>query len=479
MERIDVSGVAGEVVHIMNWLKRLTGSPRLLVWLALIVFMYSWLVGLLLQLWVIPTLFSQPGAAEGLVILDSIGFDRIAKAKVVEIANLGWSAWELRPYSQSPAGIASLFYAMFGPSPYSVLPFNAAVHALSACAAMLILRYFFTVVPSLIGALVFALNPASLEWVAQIHRDGIFILGNLLFIYGVMNFFRSPGDGGSQWPHYIFSTVLMPVIGIALVWVARPYWIQVMLVTMLLMLIPWALLTMSRRLKMSRCHIAGLATLFVSVVALQLWLVKFHTPYEPILIPEVVSAASVDPLASTNDVNAGTVEAKSFSWKRTSWIPDVIEGRFYRVAIAREGAKSQGGNTLVDANKYLDSTGAMLGYIPRALQLGMFSPFPELWGGGASTPAMTMARKVVGGVTLIFYVCLIGLVIGLWKLRRNVLVWVMVGICLIGILTYALTYPNIGTLMRYRYGFYMLLIGFGLASWWELWIHRSIFRDRG
>jgi hypothetical protein len=75
--------------------------------------------------------------------------------------------------------------------------------------------------------------------------------------------------------------------------------------------------------------------------------------------------------------------------------------------------------------------------------------------------------------------CLIGLGIGVWKLRKNMLLWVMIGICLIGIMTYSLTYPNIGTLMRYRYGFYMLLVGFGLASWYELWLRRLSYRDKG
>ncbi len=183
---------------MMNWLKRLIGAPWLLVWLGMFVFAYAWLTSLLLQLWVIPTLFSQPGAAEGLVILDSIGFDRIAKAKVVEIVSLGWSAWELKPQSQSPAGIASFFYAVFGTSPSSVLPFNAVVRAL-----------------------VFALNPASFEWVAQIHRDGIFILGNLLFIYGIMSLFRPSSDGGGQGLRYLSSMMFMSTLGITLVWV-RP-----------------------------------------------------------------------------------------------------------------------------------------------------------------------------------------------------------------------------------------------------------------
>ena len=459
---------------MMSLLKRLTGSPWLLVWLGLFVFVYSWLASLLLQLWVIPTLFSQPGAAEGLVVLDSIGFDRIAKAKVAEIASLGWSAWELKPQWQLPAGIASLFYTVIGPSPTSVLPFNAVVHALSACAVTLILRNFFSAVPALIGALVFALNPASFEWVAQIHRDGIFILGNLLFICGIMSFFRPSGEGGGRWLRYLSSMVFMPALGITLVWAARPYWVQVMLVTTLLMLIPAAFVGMSRRRATNRRHIAGLAVAFLCIVAFQVWMVKFHMPYELIQIPE----SAYEPIQIPESVSA-TTESLPFYWKRTSWLPEIIEGRFYRIAIAREGAKSQGGNTLVDAKWRLDSTGAMLGYVPRALQLGLFSPFPELWGGKASTAAMTMARKVVGGVTLFFYVCLIGLGMGLWQLRRNMLLWVMIGVCLIGILIYALTYPNIGTLMRYRYGFYMLLVSFGLASWCELWLRHSSYRDRG
>ena len=160
----------------MNVLKRLTASSSPIFWLGIFVFGYSLLVGASVQLWVIPQLFAQPGAADGLVVLDSIGFDRIARAKAGEIASLGWSAWELRPQWPSPAGIASAFYAIWNPVPSSMLPFNAAVHAISACVVMAILRNFFAAMPALLGALVFALNTASLEWVDQFHRYGVFII---------------------------------------------------------------------------------------------------------------------------------------------------------------------------------------------------------------------------------------------------------------------------------------------------------------
>ncbi len=220
---------------MMNWLKRLIESPRLLFWLGMLVFTYSWLASLLLQLWVIPTLFSQPGAAEGLVVLDSMGFHSIAKDKAAEIARLGWSAWELKPQQQSPAGIASFFYTLLGPTPASILPFNAAVHAISACVVMTVLRSFFTAMPAILGALVFALNPASFEWVAQIHRDGMFILGNLLLIVGVLRFIpKDKIDIGRMKIWFGLCWVMFPVAGTFLIWVARPYWVQVAFITIVL-----------------------------------------------------------------------------------------------------------------------------------------------------------------------------------------------------------------------------------------------------
>ncbi len=152
----------------------------------------------------------------------------------------------------------------------------------------------------------------------------------------------------------------------------------------------------------------------------------------------------------------------------------MIEDRFYRIASIRRGVISTGGNTLVDIDVPFNSVSAVVRYIPRALQLGIFSPFPKFWSGEASTPAMTMARKVVAGVTFLAYVCLVGLGIGLWWMRNNLSLWVMIGSCLMGILIYAVTYPNIGTMIRFRYGFYMLLIAFGVAFLFDLWVkHKS------
>lgn len=453
----------------MNPLKPAASLEYQICWLGIFVFCYSWLVSLCLQLWAIPTLFSHPGSAEGLVILDSIGFDRIAKAKAIEIAKYGWAAWELRPQANSPAGIATALYSVFGSSPTSMLPFNAVVHATSACVVLSILRNYYPAIPALMGALVFALNPASLEWVAQIHRDGVFILGNLLIITGLMRLF-SGGDTGYELTARSFSALVAALlIGTLLVWVARPYWVQVTLLVVLLACVIFILVSLCQARRLNWRGATGRWLALACAGVFMIWLVQFHTPFEPSGLPLPPAKYAME----MTDNGHGTDNLGRFTWRHSGWLPDAVEERFYRVAIARQGAISQGGNTLVDADRPLDSVKAIFGYFPRAMQLGLFSPLPEFWGGQASTPAMTIARKIMGPVSIATYFCLLGFVVGIFRKCGVLSLWIMLGVCLLGILVYAVSYPNIGALMRFRYGFHMLLVGFGVATWAELWLLRG------
>ena len=199
------------------------------------------------------------------------------------------------------------------------------------------------------------------------------------------------------------------------------------------------------------------------LLSMQGWLAKYHAIDFAELPPE-----SAEMVESSNGVTAALGVAphalsSEQQWVRSRWMPDTFDRKFYQLATARQGAISTGGNSLIDAAVQFHSAQEFFWYLPRALQVGLLSPLPELWGGKGSTPAMTLARKVVGVVTAFFYVCLIGLLAGLFIFKRNLGFWVMMVFCLLGILVYTFTYPNVGTLMRYRYGFYMMLISFGAA----------------
>ena len=156
--------------------------------------------------------------------------------------------------------------------------------------------------------------------------------------------------------------------------------------------------------------------------------------------------------------------ARKADWVRTWGIPETLERKLYQLAeLRRIIILCCGGNTLIDGEVQFNSAKDFPLYLPRALQVGLLSPMPELWGGEGSSPAMTLARKIVGVVTCFFYVCLMGLSAGLFLFRGNLSLWIILVFCSLGILVYTFTYPNVGTLMRYRYGFHMTLISFGAA----------------
>jgi len=459
----------------MIFLRRIVASPNVILFLGIAVFVWTWFLSLILQLWVIPHFFSHAGSNEGLVILDSFGFHEQAKQKAAEISTLGWSVWELRPYGQSPVGFASAFYVFFGTSPQSFLPFNALVHALSACIVLTILRKYFSIYPSLIGSLIFVLNPASFEWVAQIHRDGIFILGTLLFILGWINFFDDYDDLRQKNLKYFLRLSLIFIIGIFVIWVGRPYWIQITLI--LTIFFGGFLLCLRvfdgqpfdlRRISICLCIVTML-------IFFQLLLTSGKTAYTVTYVPSQIEEGIQSGGGGGSSKPEGGIPSGSstYTYQHSDWLPWAFEKHVYQIAMIRGNNLILGGNTLVDASYRFDSLMSFLSYFPRALQIGLLSPLPNLWVGQGSTPAMTAARKIMGPVTVVFYFSLVGAIMGVYFLRKRPSFWITYLNLLLGILVFAVITPNVGTIIRYRYGFYMLLVAIGVAVWCEICMKKT------
>lgn len=508
---------------------KITKLPRSFLVFVLF-FGYSLGISAAIQCYIVPKMFPHFDRGDGIIILDSNGFNQIAKEKAAEIREKGWTAWELRPQAQSPAGIASAFYALLTPKPYTLLPYNALVHALSGCLVLWALLHIFSWWPAFFGSLLFVVNPAALQWVAQIHRDGIFILGNLLVLFGMLQFLNGL-KSANTWPLVLgFSG---GVAGTVLVWVARLYWVQILLIFVLLVSLLLALSRRGIQRGPDGRKLQGLYYVFfvVCLLLFQGWLVKYHS-VEFINLPSVSAALSepqgrstvkftgsspaenARPLVSTElahtpvrptEKSVGSFPAKDGRplvpaelgqtpvqptekpaesspvqaeidrpaikpWERSYWLPDFVERKLYHLSVARLGAIMTGGNTVVDTDVRLNSARAFVEYFPRALQLGLLSPFPNLWRGEASTPVMTMARKIMGATTVVFYFFLLGLLVGVISHRKNLITWIILMFCFLGILMFSYTYPNVGTLLRFRYGFYMLLIAFGAANIAEMFL---------
>ncbi len=454
---------------IPNWLRfnRIADSPLLF---GLVVSCLTWCVSITLQVWIIPYLFSDKGAVEGLVVLDSIGFHRKALEQADIIRQGGWLAWQSSNNKiDAPVAIASAMYVLFGSSPVSMLAFNALVHGLAATVVLLILRKLFDSLPAALGALAFAANPTSLEWVSQIHRDGIFVLGSVLFVLTLMNAFDICMIKNKPFlKSTIPSTIGPMLVGTVLVAMTRTYWLLVLSTTIFFItfiaFLYWAFFKRSSDL-LRPPYIRSILLIFCTIALLLSVYVVFKDSGK---VPTFFSSKQSQTISHTADAKISTMpEAREHfrdRWVNSTWLPFIVDSVFYNVFVFRTGGFEGRGNTIKDSDRPLNSAVTQILYIPRAVQLGFLSPFPDLWSGSGSTAAMTIARKVSGVITVIIYFFLITSIVGVYRLRQRMTVWVLVASCLIGVSAFALTYPNIGALIRFRYAYYMLLVAFGVAT---------------
>jgi hypothetical protein len=127
----------------------------------------------------------------------------------------------------------------------------------------------------------------------------------------------------------------------------------------------------------------------------------------------------------------------------------------------------------IDADVRLNSTGAIIRHLPRAIAVGLFAPFPNMW--------LKMGRQVGSGgrlvsgfETLFTYVIESMALFGLWWRRRSLAAWLLVIVIGLGAVALGLVVNNMGAMYRLRYPFWVLMVVMGAGGLTFLW-HR--FKD--
>ena len=95
-------------------------------------------------------------------------------------------------------------------------------------------------------------------------------------------------------------------------------------------------------------------------------------------------------------------------------------------------------------------------FIPRALVIGFFAPFPKMWVESGSFGRA--GRLLSGAETLVMYFLYLAAGFCLWQERRNLKMWFVFLIAAAGLLALGLIVVNAGALFRLRYVFWMMLI---------------------
>jgi 4-amino-4-deoxy-L-arabinose transferase-like glycosyltransferase len=128
-----------------------------------------------------------------------------------------------------------------------------------------------------------------------------------------------------------------------------------------------------------------------------------------------------------------------------------------QIASRRAGFRSytsQASN--IDRDVQFHSFGDIVRFVPRALVIGFFAPFPKMWFQAGSFGRA--GRLLSGAETLAMYFLYILVGFSLWQDRRNLKMWFVFLVAATGMLALGLVVVNAGALYRIRYVFWMMLI---------------------
>lgn len=387
------------------------------------------------------------GATANLIGADSLYFHKVAVNLADQIKSQGWSTWQLYPATGATGnvGVLAAMYVLFGVDPLVIVPINAFLHALSAMLILAIGRMAWPGrlgnIAGFIAASLFLFAPSALIWYGQVHKDGYLILGVLLVLHGwlaseslLINYWKSIG---------------FPLLGILLIISVKPYIVLLMSIGMLAM---FAVYVFGKFFFGSSLGVNKRVILNKLAVILMLALAVMFSP-----------RAGVEGQNYTSWSVDENVTAFAWKWERTSWLPTEIDRAVEIAAKTRLGlieySRRVGAESIYDENILPSNTMDFIAYLPRAAQIGLFSPFPSRW-----TEKYSAARVLSVVETLVWYCAAVGILLGIMS-NYNSLASQLTVFCVLMVTIFGAVTANVGSLYRIRFIYIELLILIGIAGW--------------
>lgn len=390
---------------------------------------------------------------------DWVSFHQLAIDLASRMREHGFSSWEPRVGGQAPASVAAIAYWITGiDKPYVVLPIHAFLYGLTAVAYFQIVK---TIVHSsgaqILGMAPLFLFPSTAMIWGQIHKDIYSMCGIMLVVLNCL-YLIQPKDHKS-WARVPFYAILS-LIGVALIFYPRPYLGKIILFEELLFLLLVFLrlvvgcTDMQWRKVLATVMVCTLTLSFQYIIGTSINSIETHPELPSKLQSEAERTHPVEP-------------ASCVSWQRTAFIPAVIDAELLKLSCVREGFisgyPSAGSN--IDTNIHFRNFLDYFEYIPRALKIGLFSPFPDQWLSGAVQPGGGMMRRLAAAEMLVYYFSFGGLLYLIFLSRYRMTAITVLILTVPAVLFYSLAVPNIGTLYRMRYPFFLCLTVLGFCGW--------------
>lgn len=137
-------------------------------------------------------------------------------------------------------------------------------------------------------------------------------------------------------------------------------------------------------------------------------------------------------------------------------------------------APAQDGS-LIDSDIQVRTLGDVIRLVPRAIEVGLFAPFPNMWF-QTGRQVGSSGRLLAGIETFLIYVIECLALFGLWRARRHLSVWFLTVFVVVGLVALGLAVNNIGALYRLRYPFWIIMVILGAGG--IDWFRRTILKAR-
>jgi hypothetical protein len=411
-------------------------------------------------------LFPQFIDTQGLVVADSQAYQSQVALAASVMKSSGVAAWffALLPFHVK---LYSLSFLLFGGvSGSSIL----AIEPLNAALFLAVLYLVFKLSEEVLGqgtglpaAAVVGLWPSFLLYTTQPLRDPLFLAAALLFL--LIN---------TRWltktytlPASLAVVAAGAVIECAL-WISRSDTWELMIG---FCIITAALLSV--RLLRERKFIWGNITGALLMLALSLMIPRVAVQ---LYGPAYSWAKSYDVAFVNYDdalLGGGRLNTTSLS--------SAPQGAYLaaRIAALRERFITlyAGAGSNIDTEVRLTGAASVIGYLPRALMIGLFAPFPPMW--FAAGEQTGRPGRLIGGLeTLALYIIEIMALAALYHRRRELSAWLLFAVSVAGVTALGLVVTNVGALYRLRFVFVILLVILGCEGIRQTLCHASFMKRR-
>ena len=350
---------------------------------------------------------------------------------------LEWATWPTQLHVRLYSLPLMVLFRWAGFNVLTIEPLNLIYYLAMLALVFKIGKTIFDYESGLVAAGMVAVWPSLLFHTTQLLRDPLLMLAVLVMIYCVVKCLSSD----LSWYRGLLLA-LPAVLAILTIRIVRlPMWY------LLYVVIAVAIILLLIR-SVGEKRIAIGAAVFAAAMAMALIIIpRFQSSFqnqEQLTIEGAQDHAAMQQLSLAQQIDA----------RRRAFPLEIDQAG--KVVEVTDGSN-------IDTDTRFRTVADLVRYLPRALVVGLFAPFPNLWW-KAGRQVGQGGRGLAGFETLLTYVIECLALFGLWRGRRKLAAWFLFMFAALGALSLGIAVNNIGALYRMRYPFWVLLAILGAGG---------------